>query len=69
MISTEVEQFEVIDKSPKVVVISSRTYFNLKHGKKLYKKKLHIGKENIATFYTGLVYQKRSPLRAPFNIM
>lgn len=67
MISTEVEQYNKIEKNPRVVVISSRTYFNLKHGKKLYKNKLHIGKENIATFFTGVVFSKRSPLKSAFN--
>lgn len=69
MISTETEQFSMIEKNPKVVVISSRTYFTLKRGKKLYEKKLHIGKDNIATFFTGVVFSKRSSLRSAFNIV
>ena len=69
MITTETEQFEIIEKNPKVVLMSSRTYFHLKHGKRLYKSKPYVGKENVASFYTGIVFRKRSPLRRPFNVV
>ena len=69
MILNEVQQFQMIENSSKTVIITSRSYLNVKIQKKLFRDHPHVGMENVATGYIAMIFHKRSPLRDPFDLM
>ena len=73
LFTDEVQQFRLIEKTawqnwPPVVILTSRTYLNVKFRKrKLFSAVPKVGAENLITYFTGMVFPKRSPLTKPFD--